>query len=261
MAITNSTFQHNSPLPLVRIDLKRTPLIKDYTAHCALGRVHEPVFLSPLSQETFLNFILIYSHPYITMQFHSEQQPQSWQGSSDLLKVNNKIVTTEGHKVTKNKWPLSTSSTGGRANRRLIFSPRILELRSRSPAGRRRTGLGSWDGTTALQHCKLDGEEESQTKCANTLNIYFWDCISVLWGINVTHFNCVNEVPPGCVAPNDWSICSIVGAMAWELKWTPLKHTHSHIVTCIHIHIGCAALAVAERWNGLHWETITHSEF
>ena len=22
------------------------------------------------------------------------------------------------------------------------------------------------------------------------------------------------KVPPGCVAPNDWSICSIVGAMA-----------------------------------------------
>lgn len=42
------------------------------------------------------------------------------------------------------------------------FSPRTLELRSMSPVGRRRTGLESWDGTAALQHCKLDGEEEEK---------------------------------------------------------------------------------------------------
>lgn len=35
------------------------------------------------------------------------------------------------------------------------FSPRTLELRSMSPVGRRRTAHGSWDGTTALQHCRL----------------------------------------------------------------------------------------------------------
>ena len=31
--------------------------------------------------------------------------------------------------------------------------------------------------------------------------------------------------PPGCVAPNDISICSIVGRTWGELKWFPLKET------------------------------------
>lgn len=55
----------------------------------------------------------------------------------------------------------------------------------------------------------------------------------IIWG------KVLCRVPPGCVAPNDWSICSIVGAMAWELKWTPLK-THTH--TSINIQTGRAAL-------------------
>lgn len=42
-------------------------------------------------------------------------------------------------------------------------SPRIWELRSTSPAGRRRTVLESWGGTAALRGCKLDGGEEIKT--------------------------------------------------------------------------------------------------
>ena len=30
-------------------------------------------------------------------------------------------------------------------------------------------------------------------------------------------------LPPGCVAPKDWSTCSMVGCTCGELKWTPLK--------------------------------------
>lgn len=104
-------------------------------------------------------------------------------------------------------------------------SPHILELHSMSPAGKKTTGLGSWDGTTALRHCKLyTGRREEKGVVVKRVR----ERHKIIRG------RVLCRVPPGCVAPNDWSICSIVGAMAWELKWTPLKtHTHTQSVLCL----------------------------
>lgn len=41
-------------------------------------------------------------------------------------------------------------------------SPRILELHSMNPVGKRRTVRENWDGTTAQQHCKLRGRERGR---------------------------------------------------------------------------------------------------
>lgn len=98
-----------------------------------------------------------------------------------------------------------------------IPSPHISALRSTTPAGRRRTVHESWDGTAALRGCKLDQdvEKEQQQSWRGEIK-HRWTWASA-------------ELPPGCVAPKDWSICSIVGAMAWELKCTPLKQRQHHI--------------------------------
>lgn len=65
------------------------------------------------------------------------------------------LITLEREETTTQpflKWLISKSME--------TFSPRILVLHSMSPVGRRRTGLESSDGTTALQHCKLDRERK-----------------------------------------------------------------------------------------------------
>lgn len=45
----------------------------------------------------------------------------------------------------------------------------------------------------------------------------------------IQYFKQSPVLPPGWVAPNDWSTCSIVGCIWGELKWTPLKSEGCHI--------------------------------